>query len=48
MKKRNEKSSTGEAVKDKRGRTASDHAGGKSLSDTSMSAGEKSTSYAPV
>ena len=33
----------GEAVKDKRGRTASDDTGGKSLSDTSTSAGEKST-----
>jgi hypothetical protein len=43
MKKRNEKSNTGEAVKDKRGRTASDDSGGKSLSDTSTSAGEKST-----
>jgi len=43
MKKRNEKSNTGETVKDKRGRTASGDAGGKSLSDTSMSAGEKST-----
>ena len=43
MKKRNEKSNTGEAVKDKRGRTASDDAGGKSLSDTSTSGGVKST-----
>ena len=43
MKKRNAKSNTGKDVKDKRGRTASDHPGGKSLSDTSMSAGEKST-----
>ena len=43
MKKRNAKSNTGETVKDKRGRTASDHAGGKSLSDTSTSAGVKST-----
>ena len=43
MKKRNEKANTGETVKDKRGRTVSDHVGGKSLSDTSMSAGEKST-----
>ena len=41
--KRNAKSNTGESVKDKRGRTVSDHAGGKSLSDTSMSEGEKST-----
>ena len=32
MKKRNEKSNTGEAGKDKRGRTVSDDAGGKSLS----------------
>ena len=43
MKKRNEKSNTGEAGKDKRGRTVSDDAGGKSLSDTSTSAGAKST-----
>ena len=43
MKKRNEKSNTGEVVKDKKGRTASDDAGGKSLSDTSTSAGVKST-----
>ena len=43
MKKRNEKSNTGETVKDKRGRTVSDDAGGKSLSDTSTSVGEKST-----
>ena len=43
MKKRIEKSNTGEAVKDKRGRTALDDAGGKSLSDTSTSVGEKST-----
>jgi len=43
MKKRNEKSNTGEAGKDKRGRTVSDDAGGKSLSDTSTTAGVKST-----
>ena len=43
MEKRNEKSNTGEAGKDKRGRTVSDDAGGKSLSDTSTSAGVKST-----
>ena len=43
MKKRNEKSNTGEAGKDKRGRTVSDDVGGKSLSDTSTSAGAKST-----
>ena len=38
MKKRNEKTITGEGGKGKRGRTASDDAGGKSLSDTSTSA----------
>ena len=48
MKKRNEKSNTGEGDKGKKGRTASDDAGGKSLSDTSTSArgqcvGESST-----
>ena len=43
MKKRNEKTNTGEGVKDKRGRTVSDDVGGKSLSDTSTSAGAKST-----
>jgi hypothetical protein len=48
MKKRNEKTNTGEGVKGKRGRTVSDDAGGKSLSDTSTSAcgqcvGESST-----
>ena len=48
MKKRNEKTKTGEGGKGKRGRTASDDAGGKSLSDTSTSArgqcvGESST-----
>ena len=46
--KRNEKSNTAEAVKDKRGRTVSDDAGGKSLCETSTSAcgqcvGESST-----
>ncbi len=43
MKKRNEKSNTGEDVKDKRGRTVLDDVGGKSLSDTSTSTGVKST-----
>jgi hypothetical protein len=43
MKKRNEKTNTGEGDKVKRGRTVSDDAGGKSLSDTSTSAGAKST-----
>ena len=43
MKKRTANSTTGEAVKDKRGRTVSNHAGGKSLSDTSTSAGVQST-----
>jgi hypothetical protein len=37
MKKRNEKTNTGEGGKGTRGRTASDDAGGKSLSDTSTS-----------
>ncbi len=37
MKKRNEKTNTGEGDKGKRGRTASDDVGGKSLSDTSTS-----------
>ena len=37
MKKRNEKTNTGEGGKGKRGRTASDDVGGKSLSDTSTS-----------
>ena len=46
--KRNEKTNTGEGDKGKRGRTASDDTGGKSLSDTSTSArgqcvGESST-----
>jgi hypothetical protein len=48
MKKRNEKTNTGEGGKGKRGRTVSDDAGGKSLSDTSTSVcgqcvGESST-----
>ena len=48
MKKRNEKTNKGEGGKGKRGRTASDDTGGKSLSDTSTSArgqcvGESST-----
>ena len=43
MKKRNEKTNTGEGDKVKRGRTVSDDEGGKSLSDTSTSAGVKST-----
>ena len=43
LKKRNEKTNTGEGGKGTRGRTASDDAGGKSLSDTSTSAGVKST-----
>ena len=43
MGKSDEKTNTGEGGKGKRGRTASDDAGGKSLSDTSTSAGEKST-----
>jgi hypothetical protein len=48
MKKRNEKTKTGEGGKGKRGRTVSDDAGGKSLSDTSTSVcgqcvGERST-----
>ena len=48
MKKRNEKTNTGEGGKDKRVRTVSDDTGGKSLSDTSTSAcgqcvGESST-----
>ena len=37
MKKRNEKTKTGEGGKGKRGRTTSDDVGGKSLSDTSTS-----------
>ena len=48
MKKRNEKTNTGEGGEDKRVRTVSDDTGGKSLSDTSTSAcgqcvGESST-----
>ncbi len=48
MKKRNEKTNTGEGVKGKRDRTALDDEGGKSLSDTSTSTrgqcvGESST-----
>ena len=43
MKKWNEKTNTGEGDKGKRGRTTSDDGGGKSLSDTSTSAGVKST-----
>jgi hypothetical protein len=37
MVKRNDKTNTGEGVKTKKGRTVSDDAGGKSLSDTSTS-----------
>jgi hypothetical protein len=43
MVKRNDKTNTGEGVKDKKGRTVSDDTGGKSLSDTSTSEGVKST-----
>jgi hypothetical protein len=48
MKKRNEKTNTAEGGKGKKGRTVSDDAGGKSLSDTSSSVcgqcvGESST-----
>ena len=48
MKERNEKTNTGEGGKGKRGRTASDDVGGKSLTDTSTSTcgqcvGERST-----
>ena len=43
MVKRNDKTNTGEGGKGKKGRTVSDDAGGKSLSDTSTSAGVKST-----
>ena len=43
MVKRNDKRNTGEGGKGKKGRTVSDDAGGKSLSDTSTSAGVKST-----
>ena len=43
MGKRSDKTNTGEGGKGKKGRTVSDDAGGKSLSDTSTSAGVKST-----
>ena len=43
MVKRNDKRTTGEDDKGKKGRTVSDDGGGKSLSDTSTSAGVKST-----
>ena len=43
MVKRSDKTNTGEGGKGKKGRTVSDDAGGKSLSDTSTSAGVKST-----
>jgi hypothetical protein len=43
MVKRNDKMNTGEGGKGKKGRTVSDDAGGKYLSDTSTSAGVKST-----
>jgi hypothetical protein len=43
MVKRNDKTNTGEGGKGKKDRTVSDDAGGKSLSDTSTSAGVKST-----
>jgi hypothetical protein len=43
MVKRNDKTNTGEGAKGKKGRTVSDDVGGKSLSDTSTSAGVKST-----
>jgi hypothetical protein len=43
MVKMNDKTNTGEGVKGKKDRTVSDDAGGKSLSDTSTSAGVKST-----
>ena len=43
MVKRNDKRDTGEGDKGKKGRTVSDDVGGKSLSDTSTSAGVKST-----
>ncbi len=43
MVKRNDKTNTGEGVEGKKGRTVSDDPGGKSLSDTSTSAGVKST-----
>jgi hypothetical protein len=41
--KQTDKKNTGEGGKGKKGRTVSDDAGGKSLSDTSTSAGVKST-----
>ncbi len=44
MVKRSDKTNTGEGGKGKKGRTVSDDAGGKSLSDTSTSAGVKSPS----
>jgi hypothetical protein len=43
MVKWNDKTNTGEGGKGKKGRTTSDDAGGKSLSDTSTSSGVKST-----
>ena len=43
MVKRSDKTNTGERGRGKKGRTVSDDAGGKSLSDTSTSAGVKST-----
>ena len=43
MGKSDEKTNAGEGGKGKRGRTVSDDAGGKSLSDTSTSAGVQST-----
>ena len=43
MVKRSDKTNTGEGGKDKKSRTVSDDSGGKSLSDTSTSAGVKST-----
>ena len=43
MVKRSDKTNTGEGGKGKKGRTVSDDAGGTSLSDTSTSAGVKST-----
>ena len=43
MGKRSDKTNTGEGGKGKKSRTVSDDSGGKSLSDTSTSAGEKST-----
>ncbi len=43
MVKRSDKTNTGEGGKGKKGRTVSDDGGGKSLSDTSTSAGVKST-----